>query len=419
MVGQTRRFSFTMPDGVFLFFIAAGLIAELPRMSSPIVDGAQAWFRIGTVVLIGAIGLWQILARSQSSYLLAVFAHGLICLLLVHSVVDTTLQGLVLFLPLTVSAFFFLSFPKSLLLAGVVHGLIIATRLMLEIERGAVSDDILHFVSGYLTLNAAIAFFCVAFLRARENYIETFFEQERLESVVDKLAKANIGYQDYAISAEERSGAVQRREISRDIHDIVGYTLTNTITLLEAVEHTMISNPLGVQRLVRLAKENAEEGLDNVRVALRELRSTDEEPPTGTEAIHRLVLSFQRATGVEVELSLDTDWRKRLPTRVEAIAFHVVQESMVNALRHGRATKIWVVLRESASSVELSVFDNGSGGPAPIVGIGISGMRERVEEANGTLYAGGRDHGWTVRAVIPIAITASDSEPISNRRVWT
>lgn len=419
MVGQTRRFSFTMPDGVFLLFIAAGLIAELPRMSTPVVDGTQVLFRIGTVVLIGAVGLWQILARSQSSYLFAVFAHGLICLLLVHSVVDTALQGLVLFLPLTVSAFFYLSFPKSLLPVGVIHGLIIATRLMLEIERGAVTADIWFSVSGYLALNAAVAFFCVAFLRVRENYIEAFFEQERLEDVVDKLAKANMGYQDYAISAEERSGAMQRREISRDIHDIVGYTLTNTITLLEAVEHTMISNPLGVQRLVRLAKENAEEGLDNVRVALRELRSTDVKLPTGTEAIHRLVLSFQRATGVEVELSLDTDWRKRLPTRVEAIFFHVVQESMVNALRHGRATKIWVILRESASSVELSVFDNGSGNPSPTVGIGISGMRERVEEANGTLYAGGRDHGWTVRVIIPKAITASDSDPTSEKRVWT
>jgi signal transduction histidine kinase len=79
-----------------------------------------------------------------------------------------------------------------------------------------------------------------------------------------------------------------------------------------------------------------------------------------------------------------------------------VQESLVNATRHAPGAAVTVAVRVRAAEVEVTVAD--SGGPAPAAGpggVGLVGMRERVEALGGTLTAGPAGTGWQVRAVLP------------------
>lgn len=388
------------PDVLFLATVAGGALLELPSARFDSISSGQQALLVILGVGLAASAVGQTLSRTRLSYVLLVALHATCCVALVGPLRSTPFQGLLVFLPLTIGACIHLSFPNSLLQLVPVHLAVVGTRLIHETEVGALDSRVLVACAGYVLVNAAVAALATSLVEHREREIRSLREADRLRDLVDKLTKTNIGYQEYAITVKERSGELERRKITRDIHDLVGYTLTNTITLLEAVEETMETNPLGVARLVKLARQNGTQGLADVRSALRTLRSTETVYPSGKRAIRRLIQSFRSATGVQVELAY-TQTAADFEPAVEAALFHVVQESMVNALRHGAATRIWVFLREDNESIELSVLDNGSADETFEEGIGISGMRERLEELGGRLWAGGRQGGWAVRAFLP------------------
>jgi len=78
----------------------------------------------------------------------------------------------------------------------------------------------------------AIAFLMVSY---RERLIDSEGEVARLDGLVERLVHSNVRYQEYAKMVEEASTENERKRIIRDIHDIVGYTLTNNITMMEAI----------------------------------------------------------------------------------------------------------------------------------------------------------------------------------------
>jgi signal transduction histidine kinase len=112
----------------------------------------------------------------------------------------------------------------------------------------------------------------------------------------------------------------------------------------------------------------------------------------------------QTALGLRMEVSIDADGVTELGAAVEVAAYHVVREALTNAARHASAAHCAVRLRRTGGKLEIEVADDGTGIPertAP--GIGLTSMRERVEELDGafSIDAGPRG-GTVVRAVIPV-----------------
>ena len=81
-----------------------------------------------------------------------------------------------------------------------------------------------------------------------------------------------------------------------------------------------------------------------------------------------------------------------------------MQEALTNVLKHARGARASVVLRYTDTAVELSVRDDGRGGPAGTgLGHGLIGMRERVALYGGTLSTGpGPAGGYRVAAALPL-----------------
>jgi len=103
---------------------------------------------------------------------------------------------------------------------------------------------------------------------------------------------------------------------------------------------------------------------------------------------------------------------ERLPLDTETALFRIVQESLTNIHRHAGSKTARLRLRRDAETLVLEIEDRGHGIPdasfkhimsrGGVVGVGIAGMSERIEQLGGNLEITSSDHGTTVRARLPI-----------------
>jgi signal transduction histidine kinase len=338
------------------------------------------------------------------SYFIAFMIHGLCTLVLAPLIIQKTGVELLIDGVLIVGICLFNPFPVNCLLAAAANALILLIRGAALQMNGVPALVMLETEVEYGLFGLTVTGISAFMVFYREKLIDYQRENERLDALVDRLTRANLGYQEYAKSVEEASTESERKRITRDIHDIVGYTLTNNITMMEAITDMMNINPLGVDHLVRLARTNAQEGLTRVRDALHFLRAREIEYPTGLRAVERLVRTFEKATGARVEFAFtEVSWD--FSEDLDYTFYHVIQESLVNSFRHGKASLIRVFLTRRGGTLELKIGDNGVGASDFQEGIGLKGMRERLACFGGTLVTGPIAGGFEVLAMVPVEET--------------
>jgi signal transduction histidine kinase len=124
---------------------------------------------------------------------------------------------------------------------------------------------------------------------------------------------------------------------------------------------------------------------------------------------------FAKRSGVNVSMDIATD-HERLPTSMEIALFRVLQESLTNVHRHSGAAQVRVYFRHQLEKIILEIRDDGCGIPAERLlrlreasaetGVGLAGMRERMNELNGKLEIESDGHGTTLRAIVPFSAIA-------------
>jgi signal transduction histidine kinase len=224
----------------------------------------------------------------------------------------------------------------------------------------------------------------------------------RLKEAMEQIVLANVGFQELATTVEYASTHRERLRITREIHDIVGYTLTNQTMVLQAATLLLDHDHRKLRELLASAEESARTGLQDVRQALRQLRMDAEKRPAFINRVDQLCRTFERATSVIVQLT-GAQTPDSLPPEVEHVLYRIVQEGLTNVFLHGKATQVSVGLRMDEAGLSLRLADNGLGAEQVTEGIGLAGMRERLAPFGGTLDYEGSAYGFTVRAWIPCA----------------
>lgn len=225
---------------------------------------------------------------------------------------------------------------------------------------------------------------------------------ETLGSTVERLIIANLEFQRYASVVEQQSMLSERKRISRDIHDSIGYTLTNIGMMMEAaiglIEKGMMER---LRELVTQAGTLARNGHEDTRRALRIIREIDLPAQIqGPAGILRMARDFENATKVQTKVSFRNLYWNFSPKQEDAI-FRFLQEGLTNAFSHGRADMIQIDFWESESMWEIVVLDNGIGAPAAFTeGIGLQGMRERIGEFGGTIITNNTPDGFILKAIM-------------------
>ena len=220
-----------------------------------------------------------------------------------------------------------------------------------------------------------------------------------LEGNVSQLISANVGFQEYERYVDEQSRERERKRITREIHDTIGFTITTVIMLLrEAQIHVSDER---VREILLNADRQAQEGLAEIRRSLRLLRSIDASSASLNQAIAALARTFQTATGVEVAFE-SGNVTGPAQTDVSLAVISMIQEGMTNALRHGKANRVRIVLWIDKETLIVNLLDNGRGAVEPVEGIGLAGMRERIAAVGGSLSAESTSEGFCLSARIPV-----------------
>ncbi len=128
-------------------------------------------------------------------------------------------------------------------------------------------------------------------------------------------------------------------------------------------------------------------------------------------ALRWYAAGFDERSGITVDLELPEGF-DRLPLDTETALFRIVQESLINIHRHAESETARIRLRRAAAGLVLEIEDRGHGIPKPLlehitsrgglVGVGIAGMSERIEQAGGRLEIASSDRGTTVRVRLPL-----------------
>ncbi len=257
-----------------------------------------------------------------------------------------------------------------------------------------------------LSIGALVAALGVA-LRVRERTVQRLrSELERMDGAFRKVADANLDFQTYALFAREEAMENERRRIAGEIHDIVGYTITNLVMLIQAALYNK-GGPEATAKLLETARDHANESLQEARRTLATLRTEDAGRPRGANLFLRLTTTFAEVTGVQVRTDF-ANLPPELSLPTEKILYRVIQEGLTNAFRHGRATEVAVDFWKEDGNVSVRLRDNGASGESPLrdeperSGIGLAGIRERVEELGGELEAGPVAGGFALRAKVPL-----------------
>ncbi len=200
----------------------------------------------------------------------------------------------------------------------------------------------------------------------------------------------------------QRAASEERLRMAQDLHDGVGHGLSVIAMQAGVALHVLDQEPDKVRQSLEAIRDQSREALDALRSELA--RMSGQPAPRrslpGVDAVPALV-DRVRAAGLVVDLSVPTG---ELAAAVDHAAYVVVQESLTNVLRHARATRATVTLLLESDRLVVTVADDGR--HAPVTGqdegMGISGMRARIEALGGTFEAGPSDAGFLVRATLPV-----------------
>ncbi|HEX7342192.1 MAG TPA: sensor histidine kinase [Rhodanobacteraceae bacterium] len=194
----------------------------------------------------------------------------------------------------------------------------------------------------------------------------------------------------------ESSRIAERIRIARELHDLVGHHLTALTLNLEVASHLAAEPAAGH---VRKAQSMAKHLLADVREVVSEMRQDD--ALDLTQALRDLVEGVPALT---VHLELPPRFAVEDPRRAQVV-LRCVQEIVTNAVKHARASQLWLRFERAAGNeLHLVARDDGRGAVHLTPGNGLSGMRERLAEFHGRLeVATGYHRGFVLEAWLPLA----------------
>jgi two-component system sensor histidine kinase DesK len=191
---------------------------------------------------------------------------------------------------------------------------------------------------------------------------------------------------------ERLAHIAERERIARDLHDVLGHTLSLIALKSQLASKLAERDPQRAVQEIRAVEEIARTSLDELREAVAGYRGAG----ISEELAHaRDVLT---SAGVRVECDADD---VRLTPVNESVLTLAIREAVTNVVRHAHASVVRLRLAVAAGSCRFEIQDDGVGGSST-EGFGLAGMRERVESHGGSLERTS-EHGTHLIVTLPLA----------------
>jgi signal transduction histidine kinase len=211
--------------------------------------------------------------------------------------------------------------------------------------------------------------------------------------------------------SEHRALSVERSRLARELHDVVGHSLSVMTVQAAGARRIIETDPARAAAAIAAIERSGREGLIELRRLLTELHLEGSveaklHAPPSMENLPALMRLANRA-GVHATLEVEGDARD-LPADIELCAYRIVQEGLTNVVKHAGECRAEVIVRYRPDALELEVHDDGDTGPASPsngdgMGSGLIGLKQRAEQLAGEFEAGFDCDGYRIRARLPIA----------------
>jgi signal transduction histidine kinase len=235
-------------------------------------------------------------------------------------------------------------------------------------------------------------------LKRSERHYNQLLEQSRLMQEQLRRLSHRI------LSAQEK----ERRDISRDLHDEVGQSLTGINLTLATLKRESAINTRDIGRRIATAERLVEKSLKALRRFVRELRPPILDDLGLIPALHSHLKEFTRRTQVRIRFKAVAAV-EQFDNEKRTVLYRVAQEALTNIAKHAQATRVSVSITSLPGAIRMEIHDNGKSFQIQRaffgkrrMRFGLLGMRERVEMVRGIFAVeSARGKGTTVRAEIP------------------
>ncbi|HZU71373.1 MAG TPA: histidine kinase [Acidimicrobiales bacterium] len=207
------------------------------------------------------------------------------------------------------------------------------------------------------------------------------------------------------LALARRAAGEERQRIAREVHDLVGHSLSVTMLHLTgarlALDHDVESARRALLEAERLARESMAEIRRTVGLLAEGGDASTKSAPLPAATDIAGLVERCRAGGMDVALDSEGD-PARPSAEVGLGAYRIIQESLSNAARHAPGARTEVRVSFGPAAVSIDVHSRACApSPSDGAGRGILGMTERAALLGGALSAGPTEDGWLVRAVLP------------------
>ncbi|MFF2156996.1 response regulator [Paenibacillus chitinolyticus] len=202
---------------------------------------------------------------------------------------------------------------------------------------------------------------------------------------------------------EELTLMEERSRLSHELHDTIGHTLTSMIIGVESLRSSVPDSEVErIDSLIRVAQCS----LDDIRKHLHQLSPISPSHSSG-ESLRQLSDEFMKSTGVAVSFRVIGS-ETLLMQKINFCLYRCLQESLTNAVRHGKASAISVQLHFDSRQLRLQIEDNGVGAEDIRFGFGLNGIKERLDLLHGTLTV----HSQKEQGTVIICNLPLQTEPV-------
>lgn len=258
------------------------------------------------------------------------------------------------------------------------------------------TQNILNYIKNFLVSANVLLFMFYMVLVIQVQRVEN----ERILELNAQLDEANDRLKEYAVNTEKMAQTKERNRFAREIHDTLGHSLTGIIAGLDACETLIDYSVEETRNQLKVISNVAKQGMKDVRRSVKALRPDALEKMNLEEAIMQTITEMEKMTHASIQFQNKADCLEFQEDEEETI-YRIVQESVTNAIRHGKADQISVLLEKQYNILIITIRDNGIGCGQIEPGFGLRHMTERVLLLNGEIEYSGID-GFQITAKIPI-----------------
>lgn len=257
------------------------------------------------------------------------------------------------------------------------------------------------FYFAYLVLGSLLALWLAFIIEQYTSLQQDFFhlrddstERTLLLNERNRSLQKNQDYEIYNATLQERN------RIAREIHDNVGHMLTRSILMLGALK--AVNKDDNCSDSLNILEDTLTQAMNNIRSSVHNLHDN---AINLKESLTAITNEFTFC-----DISLTYDMTTDLPIEIRYAFLSIAKEALTNSSKHSNATRIQVLAREHPAMYQLIIHDNGTTAAAmnpanfsdlqSNTGIGLTNMRERVQNLGGILQLSNND-GFQIFISIP------------------